>query len=388
MRIAYFSDTYPPEINGVSVSAHHHAKVMRSQGHDVLVVTTNPFSMTIEEKEGIIRIPGLELKKLYGYRMSSFFSAKAYTLIKKFQPDLIHIHTDAGIGIFGKIVSLTLNRPLVVTYHTMYEDYTHYAGIFRSLINRVVKNFSKSIAEQCTEFIAPSEKTKEKIRSYGADRFINIVPTGIDFSRFQVQNLDQKTIQELKNQYSLSGKSIVLSLGRLAKEKSVDKVIKGFHTFLATKPSQYVILVIAGDGPERSSLESLVHELGLNDHVLFLGAVPITHVPYWYHLADVFVSASITETQGLTFMEAMASSTLVLCRFDENLAGLIKDQKTGFIFESSQDFSTQLTHMLQLTPETRKKIIDQAYLAVDYYSLDRFYENLKKVYLRALRQYW
>ena len=388
MRIAYFSDTYPPEINGVSVSVHHHVKVMKDHGHDVLLITTNPYSSSIEEKDQIIRIPGLELKKLYGYRMSSFFSAKAYTLIKKWQPDLIHIHTDAGIGIFGKIMSVVLNRPLVLTYHTMYEDYTHYAGIFRGLVNRVVKTFSKSLAQQCTEFIAPSTKTKEKIRSYGADRYINIVPTGIDFSRFDSKNLHKDKLRQLQKTYVQEGEKIILSLGRLAKEKSVDDILRGYHAFLKNNPQQPTRLLIAGDGPERSHLESLMHELNIQSHVTFIGKVPIDDVPYFYHLADVFVSASVTETQGLTFMEAMASSTLVLCRFDENLASLITHQKTGFFVDRWDDIPSMLTTIFALNEEQKKMIIRQAITAVDYYSLDTFYENLKKVYIRALRQYW
>jgi len=200
MKIALFSDTFPPEINGVSVSVGLHQKVLISQGHEVLVITTNPFGKDTTIQSGMIRVPGVELKKLYGYRMSSFFNAKAFQFIRKWKPEVIHIHTDAGIGIFGKIAAFFLKIPTVVTYHTMYEDYTHYAGFLKGLASRVVKQFSRSIAEQCTEFISPSIKTKEKIRSYGVDRFINIVPTGIDFSRFELKNLDQKKIDELNKQ--------------------------------------------------------------------------------------------------------------------------------------------------------------------------------------------
>jgi 1,2-diacylglycerol 3-alpha-glucosyltransferase len=388
MRIAYFSDTFPPEINGVSVSVQHHAKVMKDHGHEVLVITTNPFSNIIDENEGMIRIPGIELKKLYGYRMSSFFSAKAYTLIKKWQPDLIHIHTDAGIGIFGKIMSVALNRPLVLTYHTMYEDYTHYAGIFRGLVNRVVKTFSKSLAEQCTEFIAPSAKTKDKIRSYGADRYINIVPTGIDFSRFKKANLSIEKYQEFEQKINPKHEKIFLSLGRLAKEKSVDHLLRGFAEYLKRPDHIAARLIIAGDGPERHHLETLAQSLHLDDHIHFVGAVPIQEVPYYYNLADLFLSASVTETQGLTFMEAMASSTVVLCRFDENLASLISDRKTGFFVDRPEEFAKAIATVMQLEPAALQKIIDQAHKAVDYYSLETFYENLIKVYIRALRQYW
>jgi 1,2-diacylglycerol 3-alpha-glucosyltransferase len=388
MRIAYFSDTYPPEINGVSISVFNHAKVMKEQGHDVFVMTTNPFSSLTLEEPGLIRLPGIELKKLYGYRMSSFFSAKAYQTIKKWQPDVIHIHTDAGIGIFGKLVALTLKKPLILTYHTMYEDYTHYAGIFKGLVNRVVKAFSKSIAEQCTEFIAPSAKTKEKIRSYGADRFINIVPTGIDFSRFHPDQQFGDDLKALEKKYQLEGKKIILSIGRIAKEKSVDKVVEGYAQFLKDANRDDTVLIIAGDGPEKHQLEQMVDHLNIQQYVRFTGAVPIDKVPLYYQLADVFTSASITETQGLTFMEAMASHTLVMCRFDENLAGLIEDQKSGFIFDQPADFSKRLQHILTLSKSQVNQVTQQALKKVDMYTLPHFYNSLMEVYKRALRQYW
>jgi 1,2-diacylglycerol 3-alpha-glucosyltransferase len=387
MKIALFSDTYPPEINGVSVSVDLHRKILTDQGHEVLVVTTNPFSKQHDIQPTIIRIPGLELKKLYGYRLSTFFSARVYQLVKKWQPDIIHIHTDAGIGIFGKIVAFFLKIPTVVTYHTMYEDYTHYAGFLKGLANRVVRQFSKSIAEQCTEFIAPSVKTKERIRSYGVDRFINIVPTGIDFSRFDKNKLDSLKLENLKTQWVQRNEKIILSLGRVAKEKSIHVLIEGFHQ-LAVDPNQPIRLLIVGDGPDRPELQRLVLSLNLQERVTFVGAVPIEDVPYYYHLADVFVSASVTETQGLTFMEAMAAKRLILCRYDENLAGFIRHQQTGFIFTDSQDFARQVLSILTLPLLKQQAILDNMHQALQPYSLTSFYHHLLEVYQRAQRQYW
>ncbi|MGA0097129.1 MAG: glycosyltransferase [Bacilli bacterium] len=387
MRIALFSDTFPPEINGVSVSVGLHQKVLNDQGHEVLVITTNPFGKTADIQPTMIRIPGVELKKLYGYRMSSFFNAKAYQSIKKWQPEVIHIHTDAGIGIFGKITAFFLKVPTVVTYHTMYEDYTHYAGFLKGLASRVVKQFSKSIAEQCTEFISPSLKTKEKIRSYGVERYINIVPTGIDFSRFNLQQLDQTKLQELRQKWMKPGEKVLLSLGRVAKEKSMDMIIRGFAAYLKTQ-AQPARLLMVGDGPDRHDLMQLTTELGLDKFVSFVGAVPIQEVPYYYQLADVFVSASLTETQGLTFMEAMVSHRVVLCRFDENLASLIRHQQTGFIFTDAEDFARQVNAIFQLTEAKKTSMMLEMESAVKPYALSTFYENLLEVYQRATRQYW
>jgi 1,2-diacylglycerol 3-alpha-glucosyltransferase len=387
MKIALFTDTYPPEINGVSVSVGLHQKVLLDQGHEVLVITTNPFGKQIVIDAGVIRIPGVELKKLYGYRLSTFFSAKAYQYIRKWQPDVIHIHTDVGIGIFGKITAFFLKVPTVVTYHTMYEDYTHYAGFLKGLASRVVKQFSKSIAEQCTEFISPSLKTKEKIRSYGVDRFINIVPTGIDFSRFQRTSLDAHKLAEVKKRWILPGEKVLLSLGRVAKEKSMDVILKGFAKVIQSG-EDHIRLLMVGDGPDRHGLIELANQLGISNKVSFVGAVPILEVPYYYQLADVFVSASLTETQGLTFMEAMVSDRLVLCRFDENLAELIRHQQTGFIFSDEEDFVRQVKTIFNLTKEKRETIKGDVATAVNRYSLPNFYQNLIEVYQRATRQYW
>lgn len=387
MKIALFSDTYPPEINGVSVSVDLHYRVLSQQGHDVKVITTNPFGKSIDFQGHLIRIPGLELKKLYGYRMSSFFDGKAYQAIRKWQPELIHIHTDAGIGIFGKITAFFLKVPTVVTYHTMYEDYTHYAGFLKGLAQRAVKRFSKSIAEQCTEFISPSMKTKERIRSYGVDRFINIVPTGIDFSRFDAKNLDQHKLQSLKDKWCHPNEKILLSLGRVAKEKSLDMILQSFSQYLKTKP-QPTRLLIVGDGPDRTTLMQFSKQLGIDHAVSFLGAVPITDVPYYYQLADIFVSASITETQGLTFMEAMASKKIVLCRYDENLAGLIRHQESGFIFQDAEDFSKQVGFIFNLDSQKKAQIQQHIAQAIQPYALTTFQENLLGVYQRAIRQYW
>jgi 1,2-diacylglycerol 3-alpha-glucosyltransferase len=387
MRIAIFSDTYPPEINGVSVSVDLHYRVLSQQGHDVKVITTNPFSRSIEFKDHLVRIPGLELKKLYGYRMSSFFNGKAYQFVRQWQPELIHIHTDAGIGIFGKITAFFLQVPTVVTYHTMYEDYTHYAGFLKGLANRAVKQFSKSIAEQCTEFISPSQKTKEKIRSYGVDRYINIVPTGIDFSRFMLNNLNQEKLSSIRQQWVKPHERILLSLGRVAKEKSIDVILQGFAHYLksATIPTR---LLVVGDGPDRLPLQQFSKQLGIDQAVSFVGAVPIVDVPYYYQLADIFVSASVTETQGLTFMEAMASGKVVLCRYDENLAGLIRHQESGFIFQDSDDFGKQVNAILQFDQRRLLRLTHAIQEAVNPYALPTFYENLIEVYHRAIRQYW
>ncbi len=391
MNIAIFSDTYPPEINGVATSTYNLVSILREYGHNVCVVTTNPFSRKSELKDGVLRVPGIEMKKLYGYRMANIYSSNAMRYLKKFKPQVVHIQTDAGVGIFGKIVARRLRLPQVYTYHTMYEDYTYYVtkgrGYFDRVAKRIVKSYSRVIAENATEFISPSVKTKNILRGYGIDGYINVVPTGIDFKKFVPGATSPEKIKEFKQKNNLEDSFIILSLGRVAKEKSIDLCLRGYANFLKTSNIKTKFIVVGG-GPELANLKSLVEELRIQDSVLFIGPVPAEEVPFYYHVGDVFVSASITETQGLTFMEAMASETILLARFDENLVNVIRDNDTGYFFNDELDFKDKVTRIIKLEKGQRQKIIENALKTVEEFSIDRFYENIMEVYNRATRKYW
>jgi 1,2-diacylglycerol 3-alpha-glucosyltransferase len=167
----------------------------------------------------------------------------------------------------------------------------------------------------------------------------------------------------------------------------MDVILKGFSK-VRQSGEDNIRLLMVGDGPDCHGLIELANQLGISNHVSFVGAVPIQEVPYYYQLADVFVSASLSETQGLTFMEAMASDRLLLCRFDENLAELIRHQQTGFIFSDEDDFQRQVRAIFHLTKEKREQIKHDVATAVNRYSLPIFYQNLIEVYQRATRQYW
>ena len=341
MNIAVFTDTYPPFINGVSTSCFNLVKTLREHGHNVIVVAprvdSGPFYF--DEKEGIIHIPGLELKKIYGYRLTRIYSNKVIKILRQFHVELIHNQTDIGIGQFARLAARTLKVPSVYTYHTAYEDYTYYVvhGLMDRMAKHLMRGYAKTIAKNCTEFITPSLKTKEYMRSVGSDIHINVVPTGIDFDIFDAKKVDQKKAEDFKKQHHIGPKTkVFLLLGRVAKEKSMDYSMRGFAKYHQKHPEEDIRLLIVGDGPQKAELELLASELKINHICDFIGKVPASEVPFYYHLADIYTSASITETQGLTFMEAMASGTIVLARFDANLADTIIDGETGFFFTNEE----------------------------------------------------
>ena len=391
MRIAVFTDTYPPFVNGVSTSTFNLVNTLMQHGHDVLVIAPRSTDGKLEQIDNVLYIPGIYLKKLYGYRLTNMFTNKPIKIIKKFKPDVIHNQTDFTIGVLARRCAKKLHIPIVYTYHTSYEDYTYYVarGIMDRFAKRIVRNYSKGLANRMTEFITPSEKTKEYMRLVGSDIYINVIPTGIDFSIFKSDQIDQNQIQEFKKEHNIKANTkVFLLLGRLAKEKSMDVSLRGITAYHKKHPEVDVKVLIVGEGPAHEELQLLTDELGMNNCVDFVGQVSGLEVPFYYHLADIYTSASITETQGLTFMEAMAAGKIVLARFDSNLTGTIVNGKTGFFFTDDASFVSQCEKIFTMSKEQRDLIIKEAYHTVDMYSIDKFYDNIVRVYKRAIRKHW
>ena len=391
MRVAIFTDTYPPFINGVSTSTYNLAQVLKAHGHEVLVIAPRTDDGKLEYKDGIIRIPGIEMKKVYGYRITNLYSSKVTKWLKEFKPDILHNQTDFTIGQYANIVRRRLKVPQVYTYHTAYEDYTHYVakGLMDRISKKALRGYTRTIALNCQEFITPSGKTKEYMRSIGSDIYINVVPTGIDFSLFSEDKVDKEKMKKFKEEHGIKETTkTFLLLGRVAKEKSMDYSIRGFAMYAKKHPEMDLKMIVVGDGPQRPELELLTLELHIADKVDFIGKVPASEVPFYYHLADIYTSASITETQGLTFMEAMASGTIVLARFDTNLADTIMDGQTGFFFTDEESFVEKVERIFALSKEEKDLVINQAYKTVDLYSIDKFYDNIMEVYNRALKKFW
>ena len=391
MRIAIFTDTYPPYVNGVSTSCFNLAKVLKAHGHDVLVVAPRPTKGKLELVDGVLYIPGAYLKRYYGFRMTNIFASKPVKIIKKFKPDVIHNQTDWTIAVLARRVAKKFHLPIVYTYHTNYEDYTYYVvgSALDSIAKKLVRTYSQAIANRMTEFITPSDKTKAYMRQAGSDIYINVVPSGIDFSIFKDSSIDLEKANAFKKEHHITEKTkVFLILGRLAKEKSMDVSLKGIAAYHKKHPKEDVKILVVGDGPAKEELILLAEELGITPLTVFVGQVSGLEVPFYYHLANIYTSASITETQGLTFMEAMAAGNIVLARFDNNLTGTIIDNETGFFFSNDETFVSQVEHIFNMNEEERQTILNNAYQIVDRYSIDNFYKNIMRVYNRAIRKHW
>lgn len=384
MNIGIFTDTYSPQVNGVVSSILTLEKALQKQGHQAYV-----FTITHPEAENdppyVYRMASIPFIFLKDHRVGIVYSNKALRKIKRLKLDLILSQTEFSLGIFAKLVSKRLNVPIVHTYHTMYEEYMHYVSKGIELSPAIARKYSKSFCNGVDGVVAPTRKTERLLKNYGVKKTIRVIPTGIDFSPFDPSGYTNDEIIAIKKAHHIPLDSpIVLFIGRVAKEKSIDMVIDAMPKLLEKVPKAK--LVIVGDGPSRLELEEQAQNLGIRNSVIFTGMHPWRTIGKMYQLGDVFVSASVSETQGLTFAEAMAAKLPVLAREDECVTGLIRDHYNGAFFHNSDELSMLLADFLS-NPEFLHTMGENAVHSIRPLSAEVFGLNAEAFYKEILSAY-
>ena len=387
MRIGLFTDTYPPYINGVATSVYMLKEALEKKGHQVFVVTVNSENMKYkyEDNGKTIKIPGFPIG-IYDYRLTGIYPIRVINKIKKWKLDVIHSHTEFGVGTFARIISKQLNIPLVHTYHTMYEDYVHYItkGYFDKSSKKLVEYLTLFYCDTtANELIVPTKKTWDLFKEkYCLDKNIYIIPTGIEIERFYIENIDKEKVVSAKERLKLKKEDFVLLfVGRLGKEKNIDFLIECQKDLVKEIPN--LKLVIVGDGPEREYFESKVKKLKLDSSVIFTGMVPWVDVPSYYQAASLFVTASKTETQGLTVIEAMAASIPPICIDDESFNLTVTDGLNGKIFKNKKDYKNIILELYNDKSKI-KKMSQQARINAEVHSSKHYAESVLDVYKHAV----
>ena len=387
MRIGLFTDTYPPYINGVSTSVCMLKHALEKKGHQVFVVTVNNDSLKykFEENDTVIRIPGIPIG-IYDYRLTGVYPLRATNIIKKWKLDVIHSHTEFGVGTFARIIAKQLNIPLVHTYHTLYEDYVHY------ITHGYFDKSSKKIAEYLTlfycdktanELIVPTKKIYDLFKEkYEVDRNIHIVPTGIEIDRFFKENVDKKKVTELKKKLLLlKDDFVIVFVGRIAQEKNIVFLIEAQKEIC--KKYNNIKLIIIGDGPDSEEYKQLVKKYKLEENIIFTGKVPWEEVPCYYQLADIFATASTSETQGLTVIEAMAGGVAPVCIDDESFKTAVVDDLNGRIFKNKKEYIKDIYELYEDNTKLNK-LSNQARLNAERHSSKYYAEGVLDVYEHAI----
>lgn len=383
LNIGLFTETYYPEINGVANSVYMLKTELEKRGHNVYVfTTTTPGSP--EHEHNVFRVPSIPFIFISERRVGLFYQPKLAHVIKKLNIDLIHTHTEFSLGIFGRIMAKELRLPIVHTYHTIYEDYTHYLTHVKAL-DRRAKAFARTYSKVCCntveQVVVPTEKTKELLMRYSVHKDIAVVPTGIDLSKFDRNQFSSETMNALRLKYSIKPQEkVLLYLGRVSPEKNIEEIIKAMPDYMKTREN--VKFAIVGSGPDLDKLVNLVQQLNLTDRFVFTGMQPWDSIGMYYQLGDVFVSASRSETQGLTYIEAMASGVPVVAREDQCLEDIVENGQNGYTFTEKEGLYQALDQILFTDKTTDYS--GNAIQKVSKYSTQEFAFQMEKVYQQVM----
>ena len=352
MRIALFTETYLPHINGVVT----HVKILRDGlvqlGHEVLVVTADAGARHHYVEDGILHCPAHTSRRFYNYSLSLPISNSRLRLVREFAPDIIHIHNEFGIGMSGLLCAKILRVPLVYTLHTMYDDYIYYIAPkpFVKAATDVSHHYFKFIAKHSNALTGPSQKCQQYFRLTGLKKDVNVIPNAVEVDQFSPQEVPEEKKQELREKCGIrEGSMVACFVGRLGREKSVDVLLEYWKAAVA--PEDNIHLVVIGDGPVRPELEQQAQELGIGGMVTFTGKVEHEDLPPYYALCDVYVTASLSDTNSISMLEGMCSGLPVLQRTDPLNADQVRDGKNGFNFNSPEEMIQKLRQIQSMDVE-------------------------------------
>ena len=390
MRIGIFTDSYYPHISGVATSIEMLKEALIDMGHDVYIVAPNLDNRKFiyDKEKKIILLPGIKTG-LYKLRITGIYSNKAMKIIKnEWNLDIIHSQTEGTVGAFSHIVSKKLNIPVVHTYHTLYEDYVYYVthGHFDKIVQKGLARYTKFYYEhKCDELIVPTYKIKDIFNNkYNIKRSMTVIPSGIDIKKFESTNELRKKAKEIRKKYKINDDDFVIgSVGRIASEKSFDKIISNLVPL--TKINNKIKFMLVGDGPELDKLKDMVKDLELGNNVIFTGLIDYDLVPSYYNSFDIMVSFSKTETQGMTIIEGLASSLPVVCINDTSFREMVQNAYNGYLFNSDDEFRKYILE-LSSNKELYNTMKMNAKNSVYCYSKEVFAASVLKVYNMAIQK--
>lgn len=373
MKILLTTDTWTPIVNGVVTSTVNLRAELTARGHDVRVLTLAGGCHT-QQADGVTFLGSLDAGLIYpGARLRAPALDNALQELIAWQPDVVHSQCEFSTFAPARRIARACGAPLIHTYHTVYEDYTHYFSPSRRMGRRLAALFTRAVCASADAVIAPTPKIQRLLRSYGVQCPVRVIPTGLDLRRF-IAAPDPA----LRTALGLPDRGpVLLYLGRLAKEKNIAELIAAMPDIPGAA------LLIVGDGPERPALEAQAEALGLAGRVIFAGMVPPAQVPRYYALADAFVSASTSEAQGLTYIEALAAGLPLLCRADPCVEALIRPGEGGWVYHSAREFTARARALP--TGAAAQSLRQAARRAAAPYTREVFGQSVEGLYFRALQ---
>jgi len=378
MKILITTDWYVPVINGVVTSVINLETELRRMGHDVRILTLSR-DRSSHHIGDVYYIQSFNIDKIYPNARGTYhYYDKFVNEIIEWKPDVVHSQCELISFPFAKKVARKCMAPLIHTYHTIYEDYTHYFSFDKTIGRKAVEICSKRLLMKVDSVVVPSDKIRELLSLYGVTNPIYTIPTGIRLDTFGQKISSEERIRYKTELGILPGNKVLISLGRVAKEKNILEIVNYVKRMRGD-----ITLLIVGDGPYLRELQELVKSSSMEKRVVFTGMIEPEEVYKYYQLGDVFVCASNSETQGLTYIEALASGLPAVCRKDLCLKEVIYNDENGFLYENYIEFESAIEGVLK-SEESYQRMSEKAIEVSQKFSTHTFAETMEELYLSEI----
>lgn len=384
LRVGMYSNNYFPFVSGVTVSVERLRRGLMTLGDRVLLFVPQ-YRDEAENDDDIVRADTIAAFGSKGeFRLSNPFLPRLRKRLKTFRPDIIHVHHPFWLGSVGLFMGRLLNVPVVYTYHTRLEHYAHFVPLpgllFRNLISHyMIRRFSN----KCQGVVVPTHSAEEYLRVIGVTTNTLIQPTGIDTDRFR--EADPDSIAALRQQYGIeANETVLISVSRISKEKNIDFMLDSLAILREDKRFR---LLLVGDGPGREAVEDRIRQNGLTSQVTLVGAVSPEEMANYYHLGDLFVFASKSETQGMVILEAMSAGLPVVAVRSSGIDDVVREGENGFKTPENRQLWAERVGQLMEDAGLREALGQRAqHFAADY-DVSVYARRIHDFYAFLLAQY-
>ncbi len=384
LRIGLFTDTYVPQVNGVSISLQLISEGLQKRGHQVTVFAPR-FPGYTDDQPGVVRLPSLKYLNDPPIYVAVLGTPRSTWSLSRKHFDVLHAHSPLTVGLLAYLTASTKNLPLVYTYHTSITDYTHYVKVIggTGVIRHAARWFSATSTNLGDQIIVPSPKFYRLLLEQKVKKPIRVIPNGIDLSNFKMA----KNPGLFRSRLGLKPDApILLSVGRVDPEKRLDFLIDAFIRIADRIPEAH--LVFAGDGGARKRLEGQATTTKVKDRIHFLGMVNRAELPDLLHDSTVYLSASTTETQGIAVLEAVAAGLSVVAVRDDAFEGMVVDGENGHLTPLDVDAYADTLAKLVTDPKRLARYGKRSYELSEKFSIEGQVRTLEQLYMEAILQNW
>ncbi len=383
MKILITTDLYTTETNGVVTSVKNLQGELAKRGHDVRVLTLSE-NRHSKKDDSIYYIRSMPIGVVYpNVRMPLSYRHQLIKELIEWKPDVIHSQCEFFTYQFALRISRKTGAPIVHTYHTLYEQYVKYIFPSRRLGKTMVKLLSRKRLKKPEVVVAPTHKVEDALQTYGLHNEISVVPTGINLDQHHKRISQDERLEKRRKLGIEDEHSVLINLGRLGTEKNLEELLTLFAK--ASEENDMLRFLIVGDGPAKEDLEKMAQELGLSEKVIFTGMVKPDEVQEYYQLGDIFVSASTSETQGLTYIEAAANGLPLLCRHDKCLDDVIMQGENGYEYEDEDEF-IEIIHSVLDNPDWVDRAGKRSEEIAASFDKQSFGDAIEKIYQSVVAQ--